>query len=98
MRIGSPLSYDKLHDNHRRVFNDKPVLKQAILKNNGQINDATHPEAPGTSEEFLNRIPEHRIHLLEPLAPSDLVEVAKLAAKARTLELEFASGDFGRYF
>jgi ATP-dependent Clp protease ATP-binding subunit ClpA len=96
-RVGAPLSYQEVYDNYLRVYEDKQALKAAILKNNGGINDARGPEAPGTSEEFLNRIPNHRLHLLEPLSPEQLITVAKLLAKERIQDLLQARGRLGSY-
>lgn len=96
-RIGTPLPYKKLHENYERVENDKEALKQAILKTNGGINDVNGPNAPGTSEEFLNRIPSHRLFILEPLSPEQLIAVAKLVATSKQQELRNASGRLGSY-
>ncbi len=96
-RFGDPLSFDVVYDNYLRVFEDKLALKQAILKTNGAVNDMRGADTPGTSEEFLNRIPNHRLHLLEPLSPEQLKGVARLLARDRIKEVSEARGRLGRY-
>lgn len=97
-RIGQPLSYEKLIENYDRVAEDKEKLKQAILKNNGEINNPViGSDAPGTSEEFLNRIPNHRLYLMKPLSPETLEEIAKLTITKVSKSLFHANGRLGSY-
>lgn len=96
-RIGEPLSYRELHGNYERVFNDKDALKAAILKTNGAVNDQQGENSPGTSLEFLNRIPAHHLHILEPFSPEQLILIAKITSKKNILELLNAQGDLGKY-
>lgn len=96
-RIGRPLSFEALHQNWQDVHGDKQALKQAILKNNGQVNDVSRGDAPGTSEEFLNRIPLHHLHILEPLSPKQLISVARLMSAKEAAEYSRAKGNLGQY-
>ncbi len=96
-RVGAPLSYERLMQNYDLVARDKAVLKQAILAGNGEKNDPVGPEAPGTSEEWLNRIPEHRIHLLKPLNPESLISIARIQAERKSLDLSNQRGKLGSY-
>ncbi len=96
-RLGKPLSFDRLLENYERVFKDKERLKQAIMKGNGELNNPNHPDQPGTSEEFLNRFPDHRVHLLRPLSPENLQRIAEILIKAESNKLKNASGRLGQY-
>ncbi len=96
-RTGPPLSFEDLIANYHLVAEDKEILKQAILRTNGGVNDVSRPNAPGTSEEFLNRFPDHRIHILRPFSPEERFEVAKRILEARLEELSRARGSLGNY-
>lgn len=96
-RVGMPLPFERIYENYLRVRDDKQVLKQAIMKANGGVNDPTFPDKPGTSEEFLNRIPENRLHILEPLSPDQLVEVAKLMSRGMIKNLATVDSRLGSY-
>lgn len=96
-RIGEPLSYERLFENWQRVRNNKPVLRRAILDNNGERNNPGSPEQPGTSEEFLNRIPSHRIHILKPLNQEELRQIVEMNVQNKSNELEVTTGRLGRY-
>lgn len=96
-RQGKPLSYERLAENYSRVFRDKTLLKQTILSANGEKNNPSIPNQPGTSEEFLNRFPDHRVHILKPLSPESLREIAALLVKAESEKLKNAKGRLGQY-
>ncbi len=96
-RIGEPLSYELLNENWKRVYNNKPLLRRSMLESNGERNNPMSPDQPGTSEEFLNRIPSHRIHILKPLSPDDLHGIAELLVEAKSEELKDSPGRLGRY-
>lgn len=97
-RIGAPLSYDQLIENYDRVVHDKNKLKEAILSNNGEINNPiTDKDAPGTSEEFLNRIPNHRVFILRPLDQDILESIASIQIAKLSQRLYQAQGRLGNY-
>jgi hypothetical protein len=96
-RSGLPLSYEQLIENYERVAADKSALKQAILKNNGEKNNPVGADAAGTSEEFLNRIPDHRVLMLKPLSPAVLKRLAKLRIKKIQSEFGASKGNLGSY-
>lgn len=97
-RIGEPLSYEKLIENYDRVTDDKTKLKQAIMQNNGEINNpVAGSDAPGTSEEFLSRIPDHRLFIMRPLSPDTLKDIAKIKIKNEGKALFEAKGRLGNY-
>lgn len=96
-RMGQPLSYDRLLENYTRVYRDKGLLKQTILRANGEKNNPSFPDQPGTSEEFLNRFPDHRVHILRPLSPESLREISAILVKAESEKLKSAKGRLGRY-
>ncbi len=97
-RLGAPLSYDKLLENYNRVADDKDTLKQAILKNNGEINNPTMgTDAKGTSEEFLSRIPSNRLFIMRPLSPESLELIARATIKKLSDRLNQTFGRLGRY-
>ncbi len=96
-RLGKPLSYQRLLENYERIFKDKERLKQAIIKGNGELNNPSHPDQPGTSEEFLNRFPDHRVHILRPLSPENLQQIAEILIKIESNKLKNASGRLGQY-
>jgi ATP-dependent Clp protease ATP-binding subunit ClpA len=96
-RMGEPLSYEELLENYYRVKDDKQKLKQAILNHNGEKNDPVADGAPGTSEEFLSRIPSSRIHLLKPISPDGLRRITRLFEAALTARLREAVGPMGQF-
>ena len=97
-RLGAPLSYERLIENFDRVSGDKDLLKQAVLKNNGEINNpAVGSDAKGTSEEFLSRIPNNRIFIMRPLSPETLEAIARITIQKYSKNLYAASGRLGNY-
>lgn len=97
MRIGKPLTYDRLMENYSLIAQDKAALRQAVLGGNGEKNNPVGEDAPGTSEEWLNRIPDHRLHILKPLSPKSLISIAKILADKQSLDLSRAKGKLGNY-
>ncbi len=96
-RVGTPLSYERLMENYELVARDKAALKQAILGGNGEKNNPVGEESPGTSEEWLNRIPDHRLHILKPISPEGLVSIARIQAEKKNLDLSRSTGSLGSY-
>ncbi len=96
-RMGPPLSYEQLIENFDRVYLDTPLLRQAILSTNGERNDAPRPDEPGTSEEFLNRFPSHRIHILRPLHPDNLQIIGQNIVNRESQRFARANGNLGQY-
>lgn len=97
-RIGKPLSHEQLNQNYLRVYSNKSVLKQAVLQNNGERNNPSfNANSPGTSEEFLDRIPDHRIHLLKPLSPAALKRIVRKAIAKIQNDFANSQGNLGRY-
>lgn len=96
-RLGPPLSYEDLISNHDRYKEDKPALKKSILRTNGNRNDPVSPESPGTSEEFLSRIPDGRVYLLKPLSKDEIKEIVHILETKLTTELRQAKGSLGTY-
>lgn len=97
-RQGEPLPYERLLENYNLVADDKPALKQSILKANGEINNPVQGiDALGTSEEFLNRIPDHRLHILKPLSPEILKEIVELRVHKIADGFFKAEGQLGKY-
>jgi len=96
-RLGAPLTYKRLLENYEHVYKDKALLKQTILNANGERNDTSQPDQPGTSEEFLNRVPDHHIHILKPLSPENLVLIARLLVKNESDRLKSAQGRLGQF-
>jgi len=96
-RIGKPLSYERLMENYDLVSKDKTALRQSILEGNGEKNNPVGEDSPGTSEEWLNRIPNHRLHILKPLSPESLVSIAKIVADKLSLDLSRSKGSLGSY-
>ncbi len=96
-RIGEPLSYDEIIENYNRVSEDKQLLKQTILDYNGEKNDPSTPEAPGTSEEFLSRVPSNRIHLMKPLSPHDLIRITRLIEQSLMDRFRKTKGEMGKF-
>ena len=91
-RIGNPLTYDELIENYHRIKNDKDKLKQAIIEHNGEKNNPVLENAPGTSEEFLSRIPSNRIHILKPISPKGLKAILRIFEKDFRDKLNKARG------
>jgi ATP-dependent Clp protease ATP-binding subunit ClpA len=96
-RLGKPLTYERLMENYDLVSRDKPTLRQAVLGANGEKNNPVGDESPGTSEEWLNRIPDHRLHILKPLSPESLINIAKIVADRQSLDLSNSKGSLGSY-
>ena len=96
LRIGNPLPYKKLLENYHRIKDDKETLKQAILNHNGEKNDPVAHGAPGTSEEFLSRIPSNRIHILKPISPEGLKKIARILETNLKTQLRDAT-NMGRF-
>lgn len=97
-RIGPPLPYEKLIENYDRVADDKESLKQAIITANGEINDPSMgKDAPGTSEEFLDRIPDNRLFIMKPLSADILVQIAGIKIRKASETLYNANGRLGHY-
>jgi len=96
-RIGEPLSYEELLENYNKVKDNKDALKQAILDHNGEKNNPVQAEDPGTSEEFLSRIPSGRIHLMKPISLDGLRRITRILEEAVTLQLREANGDLGSF-
>ena len=96
-RIGLPLSHKKLQENYNRVKDDKEKLKQAILAHNGEKNNPIQAGQPGTSEEFLSRIPHTRIHMMNPISPNGLKKILRLLENTVMSQLKKTAGDLGQF-
>lgn len=95
-RNGEPLSYEELIKNYEKVAFDKRKLKSTLQKTNGKKNSPqTGRDAPGVSEEFLSRIPEHRLVILKPLSLKELKKIAQNKISKDVKKFRSAQGDWG---
>lgn len=87
-RIGQPLSFEALMENHSKVHDDPERLKQAQIDHYGEKNDRVLPGDPGVSEEFQSRVPNSRLILLRPISPEGLKKIVRLFEKEMTSALK----------
>ncbi|MEQ1664092.1 MAG: AAA family ATPase, partial [Bdellovibrionales bacterium] len=75
-RFGKPLTYEEIKIKSDVVRNDPLKLRQSILGANPSARNAGQ-NSKGTSESFLNLIPDDRLIYFDPLSPKDLRTIAE---------------------
>lgn len=95
-RFGDPLSYEEIMAKWEATHLDTAALRNQLWRTNGQVNDSgSGGDAPGISEEVLNRIPDSAFLLLRPHSPQTLQDITRIKLSELRQRLSNPNSPFG---
>ncbi|MCB9024885.1 MAG: hypothetical protein H6625_01085 [Bdellovibrionaceae bacterium] len=93
-RFGNSLTHDERMRRYYDIKDNKEVLRETIRKTNQMI-ISHNVNAPGISDETLNRIPDSAIIYMKPTSPESLKKIIRLKMDQLKKELLVVKGAWG---